>query len=351
MFQVQATCPTRIDLVGGTLDLWPLYHQLPEKATINLGIDLNATAIVSSEKSETYSLESSDQEVSLSGSFEEITNSQKLPLLSLFLKSLWHKDLPALSIKISAKSPKGAGLGGSSALSIALCSALLKAKGLCHESKGYTEEDLAAICGDLESTLIKSPTGCQDYWGAIRGGLNMITYPYGKPHIETLPLKQAKELCESLVLVYSGQSRDSAINNWSVYQNFFSGEENTVKHLTEIGRVSAQCLEKIKSKDTDSLFDLCQEEWRLRKKLWPGVVTERTEFIDKIACKNGALFTRVCGAGGGGVMTLFTTPEKKSKLIKKLKSNQIEVLEAKATDEGLKVSITIKEGQSKIPLD
>src|SRR3954454_24050818 len=42
--RISSRAPTRIDLAGGTLDLWPLYLFIANPLTINLGIDLYAEA-------------------------------------------------------------------------------------------------------------------------------------------------------------------------------------------------------------------------------------------------------------------------------------------------------------------
>jgi hypothetical protein len=41
---IYSKAPTRIDLAGGTIDLWPLYLFLRNPVTLNLGIDLFAEA-------------------------------------------------------------------------------------------------------------------------------------------------------------------------------------------------------------------------------------------------------------------------------------------------------------------
>ena len=40
--RVIATAPTRIDLAGGTLDLWPIHNLIEDKLTVNCGIGLTA---------------------------------------------------------------------------------------------------------------------------------------------------------------------------------------------------------------------------------------------------------------------------------------------------------------------
>ena len=39
---IEATAPTRIDLAGGTLDIWPLYLFHPGALTVNVAIDRRA---------------------------------------------------------------------------------------------------------------------------------------------------------------------------------------------------------------------------------------------------------------------------------------------------------------------
>ena len=41
-----ASAPTRIDLAGGTLDIWPLSVLVPDAVTVNLAIELRARAKV-----------------------------------------------------------------------------------------------------------------------------------------------------------------------------------------------------------------------------------------------------------------------------------------------------------------
>ena len=335
MLKVHTSCPTRIDLAGGTLDLWPLYHQLKDKATVNVAIELRAEAVVEEAPSSSFIIESLDQNMRFEGSFSELIKSAKLPLHGLFLKALWSEALPPIVLRTKARSPKGAGLGGSSSLAIALCAALLKARELLGEVVQSDEAVLVAIAQDVESSIIKTPTGSQDYWAAVRGGLNLIEYPYGAPSVETLDPTFLETSDYVFLPVYSGQSRDSSLNNWSVYQSFFSGDEKTVRILGEIGELASFCLKAIKARNLEQAFDYSRREWLKRKELWPDIVTEQTELLDKLAKDCGALFTRVCGAGGGGVMSVFVEKAKKEALLKEIRKSPFEILEAGISKKGL----------------
>src|SRR5512141_3077105 len=124
MFAIKAQAPTRIDIAGGTLDLWPLHHLVTHKCTVNVGVSLFASAEISLSVDKEYHLKSHDQNRFVSGQFEVLCKDKTLPLHSILLEALWDKNYPALTIRTQDSSPKGAGLGGSSSLGIAVAGAL-----------------------------------------------------------------------------------------------------------------------------------------------------------------------------------------------------------------------------------
>lgn len=337
MLKVRTSCPTRVDIAGGTLDLWPLYHQLEKKATVNLALELRAEVELEESSDGLFHFISEDLNQERSGSFHELRKDQTLKLHGLFLGALWRENLPALTLRTRARSPKGAGLGGSSSLAVALCAALTRGRGELGDPVSQEEDHLVSVAMDIESSLIRSPAGCQDHWAAMRGGLNLMSYPFGKVQVKTLDptLLESSEI--ALLPVYSGQSRDSSLNNWSVYQSFFSGDEKTIRVLERIGELAEGCASAFEAQDILGAIEFSRKEWALRRELWPDIVTEATERVDALAIKHGALFTRVCGAGGGGVMCVFISREKKGALIEALKGDGLRVLDAPFSRDGLRV--------------
>ena len=45
---IEARAPTRIDLAGGTLDIWPLNLLVPDPVTVNVAINLYAVCRLTS---------------------------------------------------------------------------------------------------------------------------------------------------------------------------------------------------------------------------------------------------------------------------------------------------------------
>src|SRR6478735_7159376 len=182
---IQALSPTRVDLAGGTLDITPLTRILQRRQTVNFGITLHARVEVEKSKG-SFGIHSLDQNRKVEGSFEQIVEAGSLPWLEKLLQYFWRKDWAPLQIRVEAKSPAGAGLGGSSCLGIAFASALLKARKDIGQPLTLTDHQLVQTVQDLETGLIRVPTGCQDYWGGLRGGINIISYPPGSTTVQTL---------------------------------------------------------------------------------------------------------------------------------------------------------------------
>ena len=233
---VKTKAPTRIDLAGGTLDLWPIHQLIPHSCTVNVGVSLFAEVSVKVSEDKRFHIMSEDLNLEEDGTYHDIVVSKRLPLFSEILRELWSKNLPPLSIVTTATSPAGAGLGGSSCLSLALVRALLESRHLFGEGEAFelTDHQLVDIVRDIEARLIWAPTGVQDYWGALRGSVNILTFPAGETSVETLVPSSVVGLEEQLMLCYSGKSRASAGNNWQVYKALLNRDEFVHQTLKNI---------------------------------------------------------------------------------------------------------------------
>ena len=119
-----SSAPTRIDLAGGTIDIWPLYLFHDGASTINAAISLRAHVELESRSDGRVEISSIDtnrhagaahwSDLDLSGD------------LSLLARMAHHHRLDNATLSTRGESPAGAGIAGSSALAIALCGALAK---------------------------------------------------------------------------------------------------------------------------------------------------------------------------------------------------------------------------------
>src|SRR5712671_7452962 len=122
---ITASAPTRVDLAGGTIDIWPLYLFHPGATTVNFALSLRASARIETRSDQRIILESLDRGVSLETTvdrIDELASDEKLELVSKVV----HFFRPETGFHLVAHSeaPAGAGISGSSALAIALIGGL-----------------------------------------------------------------------------------------------------------------------------------------------------------------------------------------------------------------------------------
>ncbi|MFK7872253.1 MAG: hypothetical protein AB8C84_03645 [Oligoflexales bacterium] len=327
---IRTTAPTRIDLAGGTFDIWPIHQVFPQACTVNLGISLNATTTLQPNTSSECIIESEDQNTIIKGSLEEILQSKELPLHRAFLDVYRHEISSGFHLKTKCLSPAGAGVGGSSCLAVTMLKAL-------HEwlDIDCSEHQLVATARDVEARVIHTPTGVQDYWGAVRGGANILSWPPGQEHVETYTWPTSWD--SSILLCYSGKPRQSAINNWELYRRVFDKNPETLETFTEMAHTARQCASALRNHNLEKVFSASKEEWSLRRQLWPHLETDETKAIDTAATQAGAYFSRVCGAGGGGVMLIMTPPEHRQAVTQAVQTAGGQVLEALPTNQGLRL--------------
>ena len=161
-----SSAPTRIDLAGGTIDIWPLYLFHDGATTLNAAISLRAHVRIEPADSG-LTLRSIDTNREMRAThWNELSDASSLPLLALLAK---HYRLENAVLTTRGESPAGAGIAGSSALTIAACGALARFTGASSDA-----EDLLRVAMNVECQTIHVPTGVQDYRPALYGGIAAI---------------------------------------------------------------------------------------------------------------------------------------------------------------------------------
>lgn len=290
---VQAPC--RVDLAGGTLDLWPLYLFHPGSVTVNFAIEILTTCRITPRAGRAITLRSLDtQREEKFASFSELMSRSryKLPLAAWSLR--FFKPEGGLLLETHSESPAGAGISGSSALMVAITAALARYTG-----GRLPKESLRVISQNLEAQVIRVPTGCQDYYPALYGGVNAIELGVDAVCREPIPVPTS-EIASRFVLAYTGIPRQSGINNWEVFKKHVEGDKRVQRSFQQISEIAAEMRAALGSQAWDSAARLLREEWVLRRRNAPGISTPRIEQLVKLATRHGALGAKVCGAGGGG---------------------------------------------------
>jgi D-glycero-alpha-D-manno-heptose-7-phosphate kinase len=303
---IRASAPTRIDLAGGTIDIWPLCLSLERPAvTVNLGIDLRAEAEVSETDDGLLYVRSDDRGEEIRLPVDRITH-ERLGIATRL--AAYYGAGKGLLVRLLSRAPPHSGLGGSSALAVALAGALGRLRG--------RPLDLRVV-QDLETMLLKTPTGYQDYYPAWKGGLNALTAVPGGVEIETIP-HGPDFLKPHLLLVDTRMEHASGLTNWEAVKRFFDGDKGTREAFHRIAECAARLRDAVKAKDLQSVGAALRDEWDARRRLSPAVTNERLDALAAAAKGAGALAAKVCGAGGGGCMVILAPDAGDRSLLKKI---------------------------------
>jgi len=181
---IVAQAPCRADLAGGTIDLWPLYLFHSGAMTVNFALNILTTCRITPLKGKRIHLRSIDtQKEEQFASFDQLRamNKFRLPLAARLLQFFAPKE--GVLVETDSESPAGAGISGSSALMIATTAALAR-----FTDRNLTLEQMRVIAQNVEAQIIQVPTGCQDYYPALYGGVSAIRLDADGIHRELVPI-------------------------------------------------------------------------------------------------------------------------------------------------------------------
>src|ERR1700758_1676137 len=121
--RIESKAPTRVDLAGGTLDIWPLYLFHPGAITLNAAISRYASCVVETQPAGDDRIKLVSLDTNRSESFTSLEHlirakRYRLPLLAEILK--FFQPRVGLTLTTNSEAPAGAGIGGASARGAAL---------------------------------------------------------------------------------------------------------------------------------------------------------------------------------------------------------------------------------------
>jgi D-glycero-alpha-D-manno-heptose-7-phosphate kinase len=333
--RVTATVPMRVDLAGGTLDVYPLYIFEGGGLTVNAAVDILAHVRVETRSDAVIAIASEDlQAQEVIPAFRDITFGGPLDLVKRALA--YYRPESGLDISLRSEAPRGSGIGASSALLMALSSCLNEITG-----RGLTREQIIDVGANIEAQVVGIPTGKQDYFPPIYGGVCSIWFDVDGWRLEPLALTGdlVAELNRRLIVSFTGIPHSSAVTNWAMLKAYIEKQGDTVARMREIRAIAQEMRDCLAAGDLGRLPELLDREWMLRKGLADGVTTLEIETIMAAARRAGALASKICGAGGGGCMITLAEPNDVVRVSAALKHAGAEILPARLVTQGLRMAV------------
>jgi D-glycero-alpha-D-manno-heptose-7-phosphate kinase len=296
--------------------------------------DLLARVRIETRSDDKIILESIDRGVTFESSLDKIGELAFEPCLELLAKLVYFfKPEVGFNMTTDSEAPAGAGLAGSSTLNIACIGALNALVG-----NRYAPEKFIPIAANVECQVIKVPTGFQDYYSAQYGGAACIHFRSDGMEREALDI-DTKTLENRVVVLYTGEPRNSGTNNWEITKRHIDGDKETFDIFEGIRNSSLSLREALLNGDWNEVGEILQKAHPQRKRLSPNITTPNMDTLIEKALENGAIAAKVCGAGGGGCIAFFCEENQKADVEAALAEEQdVEVLDWKISTDGLVIN-------------
>jgi len=327
-----AKAPCRVDVAGGTLDIWPLYLYHPGSVTVNFAVTRYATCTLETRADARIIVRSKD----LAGeerfeSLEALKASRRyrIPLPAYLIR--FFSPPTGLELSTDSEAPAGAGIAGSSTLIITIVSVLNRLTGA-----GYRPEQLREISQNIEAQIIRVPTGSQDYYPALYGGVGAVEL--GPAGIVRKAISvDLEDFNERVVLAYTGAPRQSGINNWEVMKAHINGERRVHRNFDQIAAIAQAMRAALEQSDWEEAGRLLRLEWEHRRRNIPSISTPLIDRLIRVARRAGAAGAKVCGAGGGGCVFFLVERGARQRVAAAIEPAGATLLPVRVAPEGVRV--------------
>ncbi len=147
-----------------------------------------------------------------------------------------------------------------------------------------------------------------------------------------------REIERRFVICYTGEPRNSGINNWEVFKRHIDRDQKVFDIFEGIRGAANKMRGALLTNDWAEAANIMREAYPNRKRLAPGITTPQMDLLVERALANGAEAAKVCGAGGGGCIAFLCTEGRKQDVERALAAEEgAEILNWKVAREGLSV--------------
>lgn len=209
-----------------------------------------------------------------------------------------------IEIHHQADLPARSGMGSSSSFVVGLIHALHALDG-----RMITKRRLALDAIHVEQERLKENVGSQDQAAAAFGGFNKIEF--GGPHrvtVNPIPLSSKKlDLFQNhLMLFFTGLTRNAS----EVAAEQIQNTTNKASELRIMKDMVEEAIDVLNEGSMDDFGRLLHEAWKIKKSLSSQITNPAINEIYDAGIQAGALGGKLLGAGGGGFILFFASPEK-----------------------------------------
>ena len=231
--------------------------------------------------------------------------------------------------------PAGSGLGTSSALNVVWLSLASGRGPASDDERGRIAEQAYEV-----ETVLGIIGGKQDQYAAAYGGFHLFEFEeHGvKAHRINIAPERISDLEGLITLCYTGKARLSSNLHENVWGGFRAGKQEVVNSLFILRASAFEVKDVLESGNFDTLGSLLNLQHECARNLDASLTNDLVEGIFDLV-REDIRGGKCCGAGGGGCMMFISeSPEKRARVAQKLRDNNIRVIDFHFAMDGLTVT-------------
>ncbi|MDA9066144.1 CBS domain-containing protein [Candidatus Pelagibacter sp.] len=247
----------------------------------------------------------------------ELKKSKKNNLINNLLKS--YSLSSGFEIELYSDFEIGTGLGGSSAITMAIITAIK----LLKNERFIDNYELVNEAYKIERIESNIKGGWQDYYAIAFGGFNWIEFDKKNTTVNQLKIDNniILELEKNLILFRIGSSRNSS-NIQKKIKNLSKNKKQLSKIINSTISTSFKMKKSLLKGRLSEFGDLLHQSWLLKKKLNPLSTSAKIDSAYKLAISLGAKGGKILGAGQSGYLLLYADSEFHNIINKSLKNKK-----------------------------
>jgi D-glycero-alpha-D-manno-heptose-7-phosphate kinase len=329
---IRGRAPLRISFSGGGSDI-PLFFEKFGGAVINSTIDkyCHASLIKRADSKIIINSDLLDNELIIHDRGDLVYDGN-LDIIKAVINVV--KPDFGFELHLHNDLPPGRGLGSSASLAVLLVSLLCRVQNL-----DYDDYRIAELAHEAEREELKIKGGWQDQYAAITGGFSFMEFNKENTVIYPLRLKEdvIEELNSRLILCYVGSEHRSGELHQVQEGNFIRSEEEVSKSLIETKKITSKIKNLLLTNNLEEIGSLLHSAWLNKKQLSSSISNPKIDHLYEVGLRNGAQGGKLLGAGGGGYILFYLSPDKRNQLKRELHKEGGEVLNFKFDTGGTRI--------------
>ena len=310
----RSRAPVRLELAGGATDM-PPYDKEHGGIVVNAAINKYAYTTLIPRADNKVAINSVNYNINLVlDDVKRIVYDGKLDMVKACIK-LMQPDF-GFDLILKSDVPLSCGLGSSASAAVSLIGMLnyvLKKK--------MNLYDVAELAFEVEDE-IKNAGGRQDQYASAFGKINFMEFKGDSfVRVNPIPIRKRHRLeLEKHALITHIGLRDSVTGSGKIVadqQKSYSKEEKKIQ-LDKMKEITFQMRDALMAGDLRRFGELLSEEWKEKTIMNPVITTDYVENLRKIAAENGAIGSRLMGAGRGGFLVVYCDDNKEHAVANKL---------------------------------